>query len=234
MTNRFDAYRHTYRTEVERSIAFVGQSLDFFTNAKARALIAVTERTLGDPAQVRALDIGCGPGETDRLLESFGDLHGVDISAELIEAARARNPHVTYRHYDGRALPYADAFFDFAFAICVLHHVSPVDRTDFMVEAARVVRPGGVIAVIEHNPWNPLTRLAVARCEFDEDAVLLRKKEAIDLLERAGLRLITQRFILFFPWRLPFLDALERGLRRLPLGAQYVVAGQRPHSDLGS
>ena len=37
----------------------------------------------------------------------------------------------------------------------------------------RVVRPGGLLCIIEHNPFNPLTRLAVVRCEFDRDAVLL-------------------------------------------------------------
>ena len=44
----------------------------------------------------------------------------------------------------------------------------------FVADMVRVTRPGGLVCVIEHNPLNPLTRLAVNRCPFDADAVLLR------------------------------------------------------------
>lgn len=228
MSTRFDSYRDTYREEVERSISFIGKGLDFFTKAKAEALVELARSRLGTPEALRALDVGCGTGETDALLGDFGELQGVDIAEELIAEARTRNPGVRYAHYDGRTLPYEDGTFDLAFAICVIHHVSPAQRPAFAGEMARVLRPGGIAAIVEHNPLNPLTRIAVARCEFDDDAVLVGPRRAKALLGAAGLDLAESRHILFFPWRLPVLRRIERWLAPIPLGAQYLVAGCRP------
>ena len=107
------------------------------------------------------------------------------------------------------------------------HHVPPPDRARFSSELARVVRPGGIVVVFEHNPFNPLTRLAVARCDFDEDAVLLSPRRTVELLEGAGLRSVEQRYVILFPSDRRRLRALERAARRLPLAAQFYVAARR-------
>jgi hypothetical protein len=88
---------------------------------------------------------------------------------------------------------------------------------------ARVTRPGGLAIILEHNPLNPATRFAVSRCAFDEDAVLMRMSESRALLADAGLRERERAYILFFPFR----NTIERRLGRLPMGAQYYVAGSR-------
>jgi SAM-dependent methyltransferase len=226
---QFDAYKDTYRSEVEKAISFVGGDLPFFTQAKARVLLELADDELGRADAVKALDVGCGPGETDAYLAAkLGELHGTDISEGVLEAARKRNPGVTYTLYDGERLPFADGEFDLVFAICVVHHVPPAHWRDFVTELTRVVRPGGLLAVIEHNPFNPLTRLAVARCEFDDHAVLLRRRETERLQRGAGLRPTASRYITFFPWRSNALAAIERRLGRVPLGAQYVAAARRP------
>jgi SAM-dependent methyltransferase len=229
VTARFDEYRDTYRREVEKSISFIGRDLTFFTEVKARVLVELARRELGDPHAVHALDVGCGPGETDAFLVGrLGAIEGVDVSQGVVDAARERNPSVAYEAYDGEHLPYADGAFDLVFSICVVHHVPPERWEGYVAELARVVRPGGVLALIEHNPLNPLTRLAVSRCEFDDDAVLLGRRRSEGLLRAAGLRLRRSRYIIFFPWRSKALSSAERVLRRIPLGAQYVVAGRRP------
>src|SRR5205085_10701942 len=94
-------------------------------------------------------------------------------------------------------------------------------------EMRRVVRPGGLVAVFEHNPWNPLTRRVVRSCAFDEDVELLRRRELESLLRAAGLQVVRGEYLLFFPWRARLLQAAERTLTGLPLGAQYVVAARR-------
>src|SRR6266481_9155419 len=82
MSAKFDRYEQSYREEVERSIAFAVVGIDVFTEAKAAALMRLVRNRLGDPAEVRALDVGCGPGETDTYLVSeLAELHGVDISS---------------------------------------------------------------------------------------------------------------------------------------------------------
>ena len=110
-------------------------------------------------------------------------------------------------------------------AICVMHHVAPVEWAHFMNEMRRVVRPGGLICVIEHNPLNPLTRLAVARCEFDRDAVLLGAGKVRKLMAASGLRKIGARYFLLLPFEAKPVRRLEGALSKLPLGAQYAAFG---------
>ena len=183
----------------------------------------LARRRLGNLADVCALDVGCGDGLFDRYLAGLGELDGADASEAMIERARETNPHARYHVADGVGLPFADDAFDLVFTVCVLHHVPPEERDRFAAELRRVTRPGGLVVVFEHNPWNPLTRLVVARCPFDEDTVLLGRREASRRLATAGLRTVEHGYLLFSPWRA---TRLERLLARVPLGAQYYVAAQ--------
>jgi SAM-dependent methyltransferase len=230
-SNEFDAYdEKTYRDAVERSIGFSGTGLDFFTRAKVRKLLGIAARRVGDPRGLSFLDIGCGPGETDRLLKGrVHGLTGVDTSARMIEVAARRNPWAEYRAVDAdAALPFATASFDVSFAICVLHHVETGSRARLVSEATRVTKPGGMVVIFEHNPWNPLTRRAVAGCEFDRDAVLLRRRESERLLRDAGLESVDGAYIIYFTRESARLHRVEHLLGGLPLGAQYVVSARRP------
>jgi SAM-dependent methyltransferase len=224
----FDAYADEYGDAVQRSIGFAGKDHDFFTRRKAFHLLDLARRRLGPATALRALDVGCGVGLTDSyLVDRFRTLEGVDTSEEAIRRAAAANPSVSYRTYAGDRLPYEDEHFDLAFAICVLHHVRPAERPGFVAELRRVVRPGGLVAVFEHNPFNPLTRLAVMRCDFDADAVLVTPGKVDRLLRDVGLRPVEQRYVILFPSDRRRVQALEDALRGLPLAAQYYVAGVR-------
>jgi hypothetical protein len=107
-----------------------------------------------------------------------------------------------------------------------MHHVPPADWASFMREMRRVIRPGGLVCVIEHNPWNPLTRLAVNRCEFDADAVLLRAGKTEALMHDAGLLNIKTGFFLMLPWAHSFARRIEHAFSWMPLGAQYMTCGE--------
>jgi ubiquinone/menaquinone biosynthesis C-methylase UbiE len=224
----FDRHRDTYREAVEDSISFCGADLDFFTHVKVERLLEISELA-GPPRELSFLDVGCGTGETDSLLEGrVGGLSGVDVSHGMLERARQRNPWVSYRSYgEGDRLPFNDGSHDVCFAICVFHHVARSQRPALVEEMKRVCRPGGAIAIFEHNPWNPLTRRAVRACEFDADAELLSRREASGLMTRAGLE-PRGRYIEFFPREGRLLRRIETGLGWLPLGAQYAVFAQRP------
>ena len=87
---------------------------------------------------------------------------------------------------------------------------------------------GGLLLVFEHNPFNPLTRLAVARCAFDRDAQLLSRGLSARVLAAAGLSVFEKRYILVSPFAFKGAEWIERRFRQAPLGAQYYVGGRKP------
>jgi SAM-dependent methyltransferase len=227
MTELFDGYRSNYRDVVQSSIDFTGMPHSFFMRAKIDLLRELIAQRLG-PEKPAMLDVGCGVGSFHPLLRGMvGRLSGIDVSSASIAQARADNRDVDYRAFDGASFPFDDSGFDLVTAICVVHHVAPAEWAHFMNEMRRVVRPGGLICVIEHNPLNPLTRLAVSRCEFDRDAVLLGGGNARKLMAAGGLREIGTRYFLLLPWEKKLARRVEGALSSVPLGAQYAVFGSR-------
>lgn len=224
----FNRYAQSYSQQVTEAVGCAGLDHDFFLAVKARCLLELARRRLGDSAELAVLDVGCGVGLMERFIASrFKRLCGVDIAAEAVAEAQRSVPGAEFLTYDGTALPFPDGSFDVAFAVCVLHHVPPAGWRSFVAEMERVVRPGGLVAVFEHNPLNPLTRRVVSRCEFDRDAVLLTAGTTRRLFRRAGLHAAESRYILFFPWSGRFWRALEPALGWLPLGAQYYAVATR-------
>jgi SAM-dependent methyltransferase len=222
----FDDYEPRYGELVERSISFAGRDHDFYVRVKAERLLELVERHVGDPARQRVLDVGCGPGLAHGYLGDLKMLEGVDASPLMVERAQRANPSRRYEVADAVALPFSGGSFDVAFAIGLLHHIAPAARAGCVGELRRVVRPSGLVVIFEHNPLNPLTRLAVHRCEFDDDALLLRRSETLRRVSAAGLQVVETRWMLFSVRNGAGARALERALGRTPLGAQYYVAAR--------
>jgi ubiquinone/menaquinone biosynthesis C-methylase UbiE len=224
----FDSYTQDYREQIERSISFVKQDHEYFVRNKVRHLLGVTTRHVGYPKDLSILDVGCGIGLADRhLVGEFDTVWGADISKDSIKVAKANTPGANFKSYDGARLPFDDDKFNVSFAMGVVHHVPPEERAQFIEEMARVTSANGLVVVFEHNPYNPLTRLAVGRCEFDEGVVLLSKKTTRQLFTGARLAPLEEAYILVLPWALRISDGLEAALKRVPLGAQYFVAGAK-------
>lgn len=221
----FDAFAETYDSDVRHSL--YGLKPDYFTKVKAGFTIDLVDRHFGASAEVDALDIGCGIGNYHALLgRRFRTLTGTDVSRASLGRAAARNAGVDYRHYDGQRLPAPDQSFDVAFAICVMHHVPPRQWGSFAAEMKRVLKPGGLALVFEHNPANPLTRRIVDRCEFDRDAVLLGRRSTEQLLREAGLKHVRSRCILSVPSIGGRTRDIDLALGRLGLGAQYLATAE--------
>ncbi len=130
-------------------------------------------------------------------------------------------------------IPFEDGQFDVATCVCVYHHVDPAIRVAHMAEVRRVLKPGGIMAVFEHNPLNPVTRAVVRRCPVDVDAILMKRGECLDNLRSAGFAEVSAKFTLFLPQSVyEFLGMpstrIESALGGLPLGGQYVAWGRAP------
>src|SRR3984957_14124613 len=101
------------------------------------------------PSALRALEIGCGPGRLMRpMSRHFGEIHGIDVSDEMIAQARARLhdiPHAHLHHTSGSDLSLFPAnHFDFVYSYAVFQHIPSADVVfSYLRETERVLKPGG-------------------------------------------------------------------------------------------
>ncbi len=84
----------------------------------------------------------------------------------------------------------------------------------------------GHLVVIEHNMINPLTRKSVAECPFDNDATMLSVNECKNLVN-INFKNVHRKYITFFPKQLSFMRDLDSYIGWLPLGAQYMIVGEK-------
>lgn len=176
----------------------------------------------------RVLEVGCGPGFlTGPLSDVAGDAGGVgiDTSAELLAAASAvvgpAHPNVRFQEGNAYATGLPDAAFDFLYSRLVYQHLSrPLEA---LKEAARVVRPGGRICLMDIDdgflalhPCPPaFTRLTeralAAQAQNGGDRLIARKLPS--LMREAGLSNVHLRGITVSSLDLglgPFLDITTR------------------------
>lgn len=102
------------------------------------------------------LDAGCGCGRFSRVASDAGAIVvGIDGAPHAIRAAKTLVPKAEFVHGDLKKLPFKNETFDAVFSIGVVHHTS--DPATTFAELARVVRPGGELAVwVYTEPSNHL------------------------------------------------------------------------------
>jgi len=111
--------------------------------------LLITQAALTKDAAV--LDAGCGTGEVLRRMAEICPIrgHGIDMSAQMAAEARRKNPGMDIRVARSEQTPFADNAFDVVIACMAYHHFS--DRAGFIQEAARILRPGGLLVVADPN-----------------------------------------------------------------------------------
>lgn len=229
----FDIFSEQYEALLRDPIRdkFSHGTSEFFHLRKCDLIRSYFRRRQTNTRMLSYLDLGCGRGDLLRRLRGeFADVSGCDPSPRMIESGGLAGSGVRVQVQDKPGLiPFPNAQFDFVTAVCVYHHVPPAEREGLAAEAARVLRPGGIFAIIEHNPYNPLTRLIVSRTPVDKDAILLRMSAARGLLRQSGFAVDHQEYFLYLPEQVyGGLKRLESALAWLPLGGQYAVFGKKP------
>lgn len=223
--SEFDKFAQEYSSLHRANIAISGESPEYFAAYKIRDLRDVCASLGMLPTVAHILDFGGGLGNSVPHFREFfprAHLTCADVSVESLRIAASRFAGLAdFVSFDGRRLPFADGGFDCVFSACVFHHIEPDRHVALLVELRRVLRPGGLIVIFEHNPLNPLTVHAVRTCPLDENAILLRAGTLRKRLAAAGFSRSAVRYRVFFPHALRRLRPLERWLQRLPLGAQY-------------
>jgi ubiquinone/menaquinone biosynthesis C-methylase UbiE len=102
------------------------------------------------PKEMTVLEIGCGVGRVTRALaEIFGQVHGVDVSGEMVRQAREGMSGVSNAHFhqnNGTDLTVlGDIKIDFAFSSIVFQHIPSREVIEnYVREVNRILRPGGL------------------------------------------------------------------------------------------
>ena len=132
-----------------------------------RAALAAALEFADPTAHDSVLDLGTGTGALLRELAKHPHRPrvtvGIDDCPAMLERARALPAGWSVQTADARQLPFADGTFSIVTAIYLLHVVDGTARRQIVIEARRVLRPGGRFVVV--TPTRPGTRLARILCK---------------------------------------------------------------------
>ena len=223
----FDQYAEDYDVALSQGLSLTGEGKAYFARKRILWLCQLLRSIPISPKRI--LDYGCGTGSTIPLFIELlkpDSVVGVDTSIRSLHLAREQRPKCCDFFLNSEYNPRNE--FDLAYCNGVFHHISPADRGTALNYIHAGLRPGGLFAFWENNPWNPGTRYVMSRTPFDDDAIMLKPREAIRLLRKNGFRVLQCDFLFFFPRFLKSLRWMEPLLSGLPLGGQYQVLCQRP------
>ncbi len=224
----FDEYASDYDAALARGIAISGEDRHYFARRRIEWLRSCIS---GGPVRLRrAMDFGCGTGSSAPFFfDILGIEHlvGTDSSPRSLEIARQahgseRAEFLLFEQYR------PEGGFDLVYCNGVFHHIPPARRPAAMNYIFQSLRPDGLFAFWENNPWNPGTRYVMRRIPFDREAITLTSLEARRLLRESGFEILHTDFLFLFPRSLRWLRWTEPLCSRLPLGAQYQVLCRRP------
>ena len=148
-----EEFDETGRRDLHR---FILHDLDLLTDGR-------------NPKSLRVLEIGCGIGRiTKHLAELFGEVHGTDVSGEMIRQGRERlhsSPNLFLHETNGA--DFADfpaEYFDLIFSTFVFQHLPSSELViSNITDAYRLLKPGGVFKFLT----NGITNAAFAQMPKD-------------------------------------------------------------------
>lgn len=126
-----------------------------YSDREADASWRAAVLALVDPVGAHVVDIGCGGGTYLRAWHDLGAaaVTGVDSSGPILDAARESHgdlPGVVFRHGDAAGTGLQAGSADVVFERALIHHVPDLEAV--AAEAARVLRPGGILLVQDRTP----------------------------------------------------------------------------------
>jgi len=226
--SEFDCFADDYERVHDRTLPPGAKSRDFLLQKAGMVKRWAKERFKGR-GPLSVLDFGCSTG---RLLAAIADeewcqsLTGVDPSAVSLQTAR--------QALSGKSKPVAlarkladlggERRYDLLLMFNVMHHIPSKNRLNLVRQMGGVLKQDGVLAVWEHNPFNPMTRLLVALSPMDEHAQLISRRRVVELMQECGFSCVDSRFVNCFPPQMSSIAVvawLEDALSGAPVGTQY-------------
>jgi SAM-dependent methyltransferase len=218
----FDEFAIDYDIVLAQGLSVTGEEKGYFACGRV-AWLAQLLRKMGEHPQ-HVMDYGCGTGSTTKLLLDSIEpesVLGVDNSAKSIELARStfNSEKINFLLLGERRPP---ELVDLVYCNGVFHHINPNDRAAALEFVWSCLRPGGLFALWENNPWNPGTRFVMSRTPFDRDAIPLSPLQAQKLV-RSRFDILRSDYLFIFPRVLKWLRPFERLVSRMPVGGQFQI-----------
>jgi ubiquinone/menaquinone biosynthesis C-methylase UbiE len=135
--------------------------MSWILDLPGRGLI-MSAQTLANrlPVSSSATVLEIGPGSGYYSVEVakkilHGTLYILDIQKEMLDKCKQKLDLAGLKNYethlgDGKTLPFEDHIFDAIYMVTVFGEIE--NRQDFLMEAARVLKPKGVLSITEHHP----------------------------------------------------------------------------------
>jgi demethylmenaquinone methyltransferase/2-methoxy-6-polyprenyl-1,4-benzoquinol methylase len=144
-------------------------------------------------AETKVLDLCCGSGQaTQYLVKSSQDVIGLDISPVSLQRAQRNVPQAKYVEALAEEIPFPDAEFDLVHTSVAMHEMKPAVLQQILKEVYRVLKPGGVFALVDfHKPTNLLfwPGLSLFLLLFEtQTSWQLLETDLIELLKDVGFR----------------------------------------------
>ena len=149
----------THEAEVARRFDALNQRFKSSLDDRDYRLRGLLD-SIGPVEGLLILDLGCGKGRFARSLRDLGArVVGVDLSAAMLAEAGG----VDRLRATARRLPLRTGGFDAVIAVEIWEHLEARSRAAVLQEARRVLKPGGLLAIVDKNvgslsarrPWLP-------------------------------------------------------------------------------
>lgn len=227
----FDNFAHTYPEIINSVSRLSGETYQSIIRLRMAVLLdEIGQDPSASPVRT-ILDFGCGTGTTEIFLRQnfpHADITGVDSSAESIRlAVQLQLEAVTFIHSETARLPFSDGSFDLVYTNGTIHHIPAGERRAVLAELGRILKPSGMICIFENNPRNPLTVRSMRQNPFDKGLQAVSPEEIAGAAIFCGLSPSPPRYYFFLPRILKWLRPLEKYLKRVPFGAQYLLCAKR-------
>jgi ubiquinone/menaquinone biosynthesis C-methylase UbiE len=156
------------------------------TRALLHQMIVNQLQQVTQSAPRRLLDAGCGTGATGAWMSEFGSVIALDTEADALNLYRLAHPDARMIHGDISAIDLSDDFVDAALCVTVLYHGEVTDPGAAVRELARVVKPGGLVCLMEPG----VRSLRRSHDQVTHAARRFSRRELETLAANAGLDII--------------------------------------------
>lgn len=200
----------------------------FYGRFVAREKELVSQKIIDVVATGKILNVGCGQSGVERSLfpAAAYPIHGVDINAEELRILQRKHLYDGLYKASITSLPFRNESFDILYLRMVLHHLIYPENilSPGLEECFRVLRSGGMLALVEPNRWHPVGAMMnlAHRLGLDmylhgtDDDIALSPVHLQRILKRHSTQVYT--YAVTYSWRrlpLAFQRRIDRAQARL-------------------